>query len=97
MPARDFDVSWYLLFKVSSDNFFFSSLLRLQPNVEGQSCAACKAGSYNLEPTNPDGCTDCFCFGTTAQCSSSYWAKTDVPVTADLDNPWTLGTARVSR
>ncbi|XP_042212496.1 laminin subunit alpha-like isoform X1 [Homarus americanus] len=44
-------------------------------NVEGRSCDMCRPGSYNLEETNPDGCTKCFCFGKSEYCSSAdvYW------------------------
>ncbi|CAG0878724.1 unnamed protein product [Darwinula stevensoni] len=46
-------------------------------NVYGRSCASCKPGTFNLEETNPDGCSKCFCFGKTSQCSSSflYWDR----------------------
>ncbi|XP_064094479.1 laminin subunit alpha-like isoform X2 [Macrobrachium nipponense] len=49
-------------------------------NVQGYSCENCVSGSYNLEESNPDGCTKCFCFGKTDSCSSSdmYWTKFSV-------------------
>lgn len=28
-------------------------------------------GTYNLQAANPDGCTECFCFGKTTRCASS--------------------------
>ncbi|XP_069958976.1 laminin subunit alpha isoform X2 [Cherax quadricarinatus] len=44
-------------------------------NVQGRSCDTCRTGSYNLEESNPDGCTKCFCFGKSDYCSSAdlYW------------------------
>ncbi|XP_019900931.2 laminin subunit alpha-3 isoform X2 [Esox lucius] len=40
-------------------------------NVQGVRCDACKDGSFHLNPSNPTGCTRCFCFGATDQCQSS--------------------------
>uniref|UniRef100_A0A0P4VVW3 Laminin subunit alpha n=1 Tax=Scylla olivacea TaxID=85551 RepID=A0A0P4VVW3_SCYOL len=57
-------------------------------NVQGRSCDSCRAGSYNLEESNPDGCTKCFCFGKTDYCSSAdaYWAE----VMADDITRWSV-------
>ncbi len=38
-------------------------------NGEG-ACDKCSEGTYNLEESNPDGCTKCFCSGKTTTCSS---------------------------
>ncbi|XP_054036118.1 laminin subunit alpha-3 [Dryobates pubescens] len=40
-------------------------------NVEGAECDTCKAGSFFLDPSNPKGCSSCFCFGATSKCRSS--------------------------
>uniref|UniRef100_A0AAY4A9F9 Laminin subunit alpha 1 n=1 Tax=Denticeps clupeoides TaxID=299321 RepID=A0AAY4A9F9_9TELE len=32
-------------------------------NVMGANCDLCKRGFYNLQASNPEGCTECFCFG----------------------------------
>ncbi|XP_066537073.1 laminin subunit alpha-3 [Hoplias malabaricus] len=40
-------------------------------NVEGSLCDTCRKGSFNFDPSNPKGCTKCFCFGATDQCHSS--------------------------
>ncbi|KAK7893585.1 hypothetical protein WMY93_022737 [Mugilogobius chulae] len=37
-------------------------------NVMGFNCDLCKPGFYNLQPENPHGCTDCFCFGVSDVC-----------------------------
>ncbi|TRY60964.1 hypothetical protein TCAL_05712 [Tigriopus californicus] len=41
-----------------------------KPNVEGAACDTCQPGKFNLQERNPDGCTDCFCFGKTTFCQS---------------------------
>ncbi|XP_053485634.1 laminin subunit alpha-3 isoform X1 [Ictalurus furcatus] len=40
-------------------------------NVEGPRCDVCRKGSFHFDPSNPRGCTECFCFGVTDQCHSS--------------------------
>ncbi|XP_047444954.1 laminin subunit alpha-3-like isoform X2 [Mugil cephalus] len=40
-------------------------------NVAGARCDACREGSFYFDPSNPHGCTSCFCFGATDQCQSS--------------------------
>uniref|UniRef100_A0A674CGC3 Laminin, alpha 1 n=1 Tax=Salmo trutta TaxID=8032 RepID=A0A674CGC3_SALTR len=43
-------------------------------NVMGANCDLCKQGFYNLEDRNPEGCTECFCFGVSDVCESSPWS-----------------------
>ncbi|XP_059201052.1 laminin subunit alpha-3-like [Centropristis striata] len=40
-------------------------------NVAGVKCDTCRDGSFYFDPSNPHGCTSCFCFGATDQCQSS--------------------------
>ncbi|KAF7654917.1 hypothetical protein LDENG_00063180 [Lucifuga dentata] len=40
-------------------------------NVAGIRCDTCRKGSFYFDPSNPQGCTSCFCFGATDQCQSS--------------------------
>ncbi|XP_066911984.1 basement membrane-specific heparan sulfate proteoglycan core protein-like [Clytia hemisphaerica] len=40
-------------------------------NVEGRYCNKCKNGTFNLQPSNKDGCIKCFCNGLTNDCRSA--------------------------
>lgn len=42
-----------------------------KPAVTGQRCDRCLAGYYHLEAGNPEGCTQCFCYGHSDTCHSS--------------------------
>nr|XP_051707390.1 laminin subunit alpha-1 isoform X1 [Oryctolagus cuniculus] len=42
-------------------------------NVEGKDCDRCKPGFYNLKERDPQGCTECFCFGVSDVCDSLAW------------------------
>ncbi|KAM3860333.1 laminin subunit alpha-1 [Diretmus argenteus] len=47
-------------------------------NVMGSHCDLCRAGFYNLQSSDPFGCSDCFCFGVSDVCESSDWSTTQV-------------------
>ncbi|XP_024119648.2 laminin subunit alpha-5 isoform X2 [Oryzias melastigma] len=47
-------------------------------NVQGARCDQCRIGTFHLDPTNPKGCTSCFCFGATDRCRSSDKRRTEV-------------------
>lgn len=51
-------------------------------NVEGPRCADCKGNSFYLEPRNPNGCTQCFCFGITRRCEQSQLRREQVTNTS---------------
>uniref|UniRef100_A0A8C7T7S5 Laminin, alpha 1 n=1 Tax=Oncorhynchus mykiss TaxID=8022 RepID=A0A8C7T7S5_ONCMY len=58
-------------------------------NVMGANCDLCKQGFYNLEDRNPEGCTECFCFGVSDVCESSPWSFVSIytaPLTDDDNN-----------
>ena len=54
---------------------FYSNL---QENVEGKNCDRCKPGFYNLKERNPEGCSECFCFGVSDVCDSLSWPISQV-------------------
>ncbi|KAH9420223.1 Laminin subunit alpha-2 [Dermatophagoides pteronyssinus] len=67
-----------------------------KPNVIGHRCNKCKEGYYNLAADNPDGCSQCYCFGATNVCkpsdwgievikSTERWRVTDVPGSFKLE------------
>ncbi|XP_061379354.1 laminin subunit alpha lam-3 isoform X1 [Danaus plexippus] len=40
-------------------------------NVVGEKCDRCLEGTFGLSESNPVGCTACFCFGRSAQCTQA--------------------------
>ncbi|XP_016060358.1 PREDICTED: laminin subunit alpha-2 [Miniopterus natalensis] len=40
-------------------------------NVEGVHCDRCRPGTFGLDAKNPLGCSSCYCFGATTQCSEA--------------------------
>ncbi|KAF6114498.1 hypothetical protein HJG60_010489 [Phyllostomus discolor] len=40
-------------------------------NVEGVHCDRCRSGKFGLDAKNPLGCSSCYCFGATTQCSEA--------------------------
>jgi len=47
-------------------------------NVQGGKCDECRPGHYNLNIENPDGCSECYCFGATNVCRPSNYSTTTV-------------------
>uniref|UniRef100_A0A8B9M1E1 Laminin, alpha 5 n=1 Tax=Astyanax mexicanus TaxID=7994 RepID=A0A8B9M1E1_ASTMX len=47
-------------------------------NVEGPRCDQCSLGTFHLDPTNPKGCTKCFCFGATDRCRKSDKRRNEI-------------------
>uniref|UniRef100_A0A8C8HC76 Laminin, alpha 1 n=1 Tax=Oncorhynchus tshawytscha TaxID=74940 RepID=A0A8C8HC76_ONCTS len=53
-------------------------------NVMGADCDLCKQGFFNLEGSDPEGCTECFCFGVSDVCESSPWSMSQVTYRTDF-------------
>ena len=47
-------------------------------NVHGPACDTCKSGTFNLEQSNPGGCSKCFCFGKASTCTTSQMYRSHV-------------------
>ncbi|KAM6929230.1 laminin subunit alpha-5 [Lycodopsis pacificus] len=56
----------------------FTGQCLCKENAQGSRCDQCKVGTFHLDPTNPKGCTSCFCFGATDRCRSSDKRRTEV-------------------
>ncbi|XP_061425546.1 LOW QUALITY PROTEIN: laminin subunit alpha-2 [Lethenteron reissneri] len=42
-----------------------------KPNAHGLKCDACGPGMFGLHAGNPQGCSQCFCFGVSSECSEA--------------------------
>ncbi|XP_069382509.1 laminin subunit alpha-5 isoform X2 [Paralichthys olivaceus] len=56
----------------------FTGQCLCKENVQGPRCDQCRVGTFHLDPTNPKGCTSCFCFGATDRCRSSDKRRTEI-------------------
>ncbi|XP_049919958.1 laminin subunit alpha-5 isoform X1 [Epinephelus moara] len=56
----------------------FTGQCLCKENVQGSRCDQCRVGTFHLDPTNPKGCTSCFCFGATDRCRSSEKRRIEV-------------------
>ncbi|VEN34345.1 unnamed protein product, partial [Callosobruchus maculatus] len=52
-------------------------------NVVGPQCSICHESTFNLQPENEEGCTECFCFGKSKRCISSNYIKVSLNVMKD--------------
>eukprot|EP00094_Tigriopus_californicus_P007839 TCALIF_07549-PA protein Name:"Similar to HSPG2 Basement membrane-specific heparan sulfate proteoglycan core protein (Homo sapiens)" AED:0.37 eAED:0.38 QI:0/0.3/0.22/0.87/0.7/0.67/31/0/1988 len=45
-------------------------------NVEGSNCNRCRSGTFDLDASNPIGCSECWCAGVTNECFEAplYWS-----------------------
>ncbi|XP_049762590.1 laminin subunit alpha-1 [Schistocerca cancellata] len=60
-------------------------------NVVGKKCNECKEGTFGLQADNPDGCTQCFCFGRTTACTQAglTWSQIMMPRSRTLEVMYT--------
>ncbi|XP_037085132.1 laminin subunit alpha-2-like isoform X2 [Pollicipes pollicipes] len=56
-----------------------SGQCQCKTNVRGDSCDRCVDGTFGMSADNPDGCTACFCFTRSGQCSQAEFSW--VPLT----------------
>ncbi|XP_055703570.1 basement membrane-specific heparan sulfate proteoglycan core protein isoform X3 [Phlebotomus papatasi] len=49
-------------------------------NVVGSQCDRCRVGSFDLQDSNPEGCTSCFCFGVSDTCIASRLYREEIPM-----------------
>lgn len=57
----------------------------MQNNVEGPNCDRCKKNTYDLDPSNPQGCTNCFCSNRSTTCRASTFIWDQIR-TASVEN-----------
>ncbi|XP_066906769.1 laminin subunit alpha-1 [Halyomorpha halys] len=50
-------------------------------NTVGLHCASCKDGTFGMNYDDPNGCTECFCFGRSTKCSDAglTWSLIRIP------------------
>jgi laminin alpha 1/2 len=58
---------------------------RCKNNVEGPNCDRCKKNTYDLDPSNPQGCTNCFCSNRSTTCRASTFIWDQIR-TASVEN-----------
>lgn len=63
-------------------------------NVDGRRCDKCKPGYFGLNADDPYGCTSCFCYGHTSECSSAdgFFARNITSDFATGNQGWTAVT-----
>ena len=73
-------------------------------HVTGPRCDRCRAGYFALIDANPEGCTECFCYGVTTACESadlgvevldheSGWSVTDISGRIRVSPYWSSATS----
>uniref|UniRef100_A0A8C4R2A7 Uncharacterized protein n=1 Tax=Eptatretus burgeri TaxID=7764 RepID=A0A8C4R2A7_EPTBU len=55
----------------ADDDFHSLSHLPVQEHVQGTKCDSCSPGTFGLHASNPKGCSHCFCFGFSSECSEA--------------------------
>ena len=60
----------FFFFSFLSDVMQETAECQCKANVQPGNCDTCIDGSFDLQESNPDGCTDCFCSGKSTYCQS---------------------------
>ncbi|XP_023333787.1 laminin subunit alpha-1, partial [Eurytemora carolleeae] len=55
-----------------------SGVCPCKSTVVGKKCASCAPGFFGLSALNPEGCTQCFCFGRSSQCTQAQYSWTQL-------------------
>lgn len=63
----------------------YNQQCQCKSNVDGHRCDQCREGTYNLNYDNQKGCSECFCSGTTKECSSSRLNREQIPLAIASD------------
>nr|XP_031828013.1 laminin subunit alpha isoform X2 [Nomia melanderi] len=65
----------------------FTAECLCKTNVQGSACDVCKEGTFNIQESNEEGCTKCFCFGKTTRCASASLYRSQM---SDISGKWGL-------
>ncbi|XP_017851571.1 basement membrane-specific heparan sulfate proteoglycan core protein isoform X12 [Drosophila busckii] len=57
-----------------------NNVCHCKPNVVGDLCDKCRAGTFGMSHDNANGCKDCYCSGVSNQCSSASLYRQLIPV-----------------
>ncbi|XP_023338185.1 laminin subunit alpha-1, partial [Eurytemora carolleeae] len=77
---------------------------KCKKHATGRRCDRCKPGFFALQSANPEGCTECFCYGVTSSCDSadygveiidhqSGWMVTDLSGSLQIPPYWSSVTS----
>ena len=56
---------------INDDCDLVSGQCTCRTNTHTRDCSQCADGTFNLQPSNPDGCQPCFCSGQSSTCTDA--------------------------